>query len=421
MEVMKEKLVVDPVTEVTSFVVETSVGEVGDEICDGEESEVGNDANIESLDKLLVASAVFEVDAGLVDDSMFAGSVAVNDEVGLVGRSEDVPLEVDVKAVVESEEAKVTNVLALDTSCDPGVEPLLDVGISADEREVVGRSEVSERKLVDDRELVNDTELTDETGLLEDKDEVNKVVPVEFEVVGYVEELERLIERTVVEIEVLDSSVIEEVKIVELELGEEDEEDSEFVETIKVDKVFEIVVPVADVEDVSESEEVMELVVFVNGPPVDVEEGCVLVTPRLVIVDDEDAIDSEEVEEDVVIEVDDEFSNEVDEPESEAEEEVEVIEKLDKDDDEEEVDDEVNNEVEEIGAEVKDKVEDVSVVDSEAEEEVEEEVKVVEDDFDKKVKDEVSVLDSELDDVVDDVLDSDDSVVVGAGGTSRKP
>ncbi|KAK1636393.1 hypothetical protein BDP81DRAFT_450284 [Colletotrichum phormii] len=513
-EVMKEELVVDPVTEVTPFVVETSVRIVGDGICDGEESclsrapdlrltpallVIGSDAVLVAKfenEACVIEEAEFETKSRLLvnwleDDTEIDGKVVfgpnsvrdvlslVEDEARdvvlrevvmsvnegllldgrLVGRSDDVPLEVDVKAVVESEEVKVTTVLVLDTSSDPGMELLLNVGISADEREVVGRREVSERELVDDRELVNDTELADETGLLEDKDEVNNVVTVEFELVGYVEELERLVERAVVEIKLLDSSVVEKVKIVELEVKEEVEEDSEFVETIKVDKVFEVVVPVADVDGVSESEEVKELVVFANGPPVDVEKVCVLLlTPRLVIVDDEDVVDSEEVEEDDRIEVD-EVSKGVDEPELEAKEEVEVIEELDKDNDEEEVE----NEVKEIREEVKDNVEDVSVVDSRVEEEVEEEVKdedeseteedvvgeveeeleeevevvsvveseidedveeelkLVEDEFDKKVKDKVSVLDSELEDVVDDVLDSVDSVVVGAGGTSRKP
>ncbi|KAK1510095.1 hypothetical protein CABS01_07767 [Colletotrichum abscissum] len=365
-------------------------------------------------------------------------------------RSEDVPLKVNVRIVVESEEVKVTSVSVLENSSV--VELLLNVGISVDEREVV----------------------------------VEDVVPVEIELIEDVEESEKIVERAVVEVELLDTSVVERVEVVELRLKEEIEGENEFVGTLNVaGSVLDVVVSAVDVDDVRKIEDVEELVVFANGPPVDVEESCVLlVTSMLVVVRDEAVIDSEEVKEDVGLAVDDRDKKELDELAEEADEGVEVDKKLDavdekvdvdevddgvdgegdEGDDEDEVDDEVDKieeEVEDVSVvdselvkeieeesedEVDDKVkgeveseadedddrevkeevegeeiEDGSVVDSDVDAIVEEEVEVVEDEFEKKVKDETSVLDSEFDDAVDDVLDSVVSVVVGTGGTSRKP
>ncbi|KAL4408556.1 hypothetical protein CABS03_10790 [Colletotrichum abscissum] len=383
-------------------------------------------------------------------------------------RSEDVPLKVNVRIVVESEEVKVTSVSVLENSSV--VELLLNVGISVDEREV----------------FVDDRELTDEARLIEDDKKVEDVVPVEIELIEDVEESEKIVERAVVEVELLDTSVVERVEVVELRLKEEIEGENEFVGTLNVaGSVLDVVVSAVDVDDVRKIEDVEELVVFANGPPVDVEESCVLlVTSMLVVVRDEAVIDSEEVKEDVGLAVDDRDKKELDELAEEADEGVEVDKKLDavdekvdvdevddgvdgegdEGDDEDEVDDEVDKieeEVEDVSVvdselvkeieeesedEVDDKVkgeveseadedddrevkeevegeeiEDGSVVDSDVDAIVEEEVEVVEDEFEKKVKDETSVLDSEFDDAVDDVLDSVVSVVVGTGGTSRKP
>ncbi|KAK0374835.1 hypothetical protein CLIM01_07819 [Colletotrichum limetticola] len=373
-------------------------------------------------------------------------------------RSEDVPLEVNVRTVVESEEVKVTSVSVLENSSV--VELLLNVGISVDEREVVE--------------------------LIEDNEKVEDVVTVEIELVEDVEELEKIVERAVVEVELLDNSVVERVEVVELRLEEEIEGENEFVGTLNVaGSVFVVVVSAVDVDDVRKIEDVEELVVLANGPPVDVEVSCVLlVTSMLVVVMDEVVIDSEEVKEDVGLAVDDRDNKELDELEEEADEGVEVDKKLDavdekvdvdevddgvdgegdEGDDEDEVDDEVDKIVEKVedvsvvdselvkgieeesedevddnvkgvveseaeeddDREVKEKVEggeieDGSVVNSDVDAIVEEEVEVVEDEFEKKVKDETSVLDSEFDDAVDAVLDSVVSVVVGMGGTSWKP
>ncbi|KAK1512514.1 uncharacterized protein CCOS01_14754 [Colletotrichum costaricense] len=375
-------------------------------------------------------------------------------------RSEDVPLKVNVRIVVESEEVKVTSVSVLENSSV--VELLLNVGISVDEREVV-----------------------DEARLIEDDKKVEDVVPVEIELIEDVEELEKIVERAVVEVELLDDSVVERVEVVELRLEEEIEGEND-VGTLNVaGSVLDVVVSAVDVDDVRKIEDVEELVVFANGPPVDVEESCVLlVTSMLVVVRDEAVIDSEEVKEDVGLAVDDRDNKELDELAEETDEGVEVDKKLnavdekvdvdevddgvddegDEGDDEGGVDDEVDKieeEVEDVSVvdselvkgieeesedEVDDKVkgeveseaeedddrevkeeveggeiEDGSVVDSDVDAIVEEEVEVVEDEFEKKVKDETSVLDSEFDDAVDDVLDSVVSVVVGTGGTSRKP
>ncbi|KAK1455680.1 hypothetical protein CMEL01_04440 [Colletotrichum melonis] len=383
-------------------------------------------------------------------------------------RSEDVPLEVNVRIVVESEEVKVTSVSVLENSSV--VELLLNVGISVDEREV----------------FVDDRELTDEARLIEDDKKVEDVVPVEIELIEDVEELEKIVERAVVEVELLDNSVVERVEVVELRLEEEIEGENEFVGTLNVaGSVLDVVVSAVDVDDVRKIEDVEELVVFANGPPVDVEESCVLlVTSMLVVVRDEAVIDSEEVKEDVGLAVDDRDNKELDELAEEADEGVEVDkklnavdEKVDVDEVDDEVDDEgdegddeggVDDEVDKIEEEVEDvsvvdselvkgieeesedevddkvkgeveseaeedddrevkeevegeEIEDGSVVDSDVDAIVEEEVEVVEDEFEKKVKDETSVLDSEFDDAVDDVLDSVVSVVVGTGGTSWKP
>ncbi|KAJ0306214.1 hypothetical protein COL516b_004668 [Colletotrichum fioriniae] len=431
----------------------------------------------------------------------------------LVRRSENVPLELDAESVVKSEEVNVTSVPVLESSSV--VELLLNVGMSVDDREVVDKTDVTERELVDDREL------TDETELIEDKEEVGSV---ELELVGYAEEFVKLVERAVVEIELLSRSVVEKVEVVELISEEEIEEENEFVGTVNVvGSVLDVVVSDANVDDVRENEELKEIVVFANGPPVDVEESCaLLLTSMLVFVRGEVVMDSEEVKDDVGVAVDDKVNKELDELEGEVEvdKEIDVVEKKvgsdevdDEKDGKDEVDDEVDkieeevegvsvmdselneNTVEESGDEVEDKVkvdaeseaeedtdreveeeleeevkdvsvvnselvgeieevsedetddkvkievvskaeadverevkedvvkevEYVSVVDSNVDEIVEEEVGVVEDEFKKKLKDEDSTLDSESEDVVDDVLDSVDSVVVGAGGTSRKP
>ncbi|KAI3527215.1 hypothetical protein CSPX01_17145 [Colletotrichum filicis] len=547
-DVIKEELKVGPSIDVTPYVAEPSTEIVGDGFSDGKESAAVGDANVASVAKLSVTVAAFVVDAEAVDDSMFGKFVATDSEVRseigvelkelvswlawmerdpdvvlaikskdedcvivevgfetestllvngfevdaeidvnvvfanepvretvslvddglieelLVGsvlseaatvvlprnivlrekvlsvmlldsrlvRSEDVPLEVNVRIVVESEEVKVTSVSVLENSSV--VELLLNVGISVDEREVV----------------------------------VEDVVPVEIELIEDVED------------------VVERVEVVELRLEEEIEGENEFVGTLNVaGSVLDVVVSAVDVDDVRKIEDVEELVVFANGPPVDVEESCVLlVTSMLVVVRDEAVIDSEEVKEDVGLAVDDRDNKELDELAEEADEGVEVDKKLDavdekvdvdevddgvdgegdEGDDEDEVDDEVDKieeEVEDVSVvdselvrgieeesedEVDDKVkgeveseaeedddrevkeevegeeiEDGSVVDSDVDAIVEEEVEVVEDEFEKKVKDETSVLDSEFDDAVDDVLDSVVSVVVGTGGTSRKP
>ncbi|EXF75636.1 hypothetical protein CFIO01_04569 [Colletotrichum fioriniae PJ7] len=422
----------------------------------------------------------------------------------LVRRSENVPLELDAESVVKSEEVNVTSVPVLESSSV--VELLLNVGMSVDDREVVDKTDVTERELVDDREL------TDETELIEDKEEFGSV---ELELVGYAEEFVKLIERAVVEIELLSRSVVEKVEVVEPISEEEIEEENEFVGTVNVvGSVLDVVVSDANVDDVRENEELKEIVVFANGPPVDVEESCaLLLTSMLVFVRDEVAMDSEEVKDDVGVAVDDKVNKELDE--LELDKEIDVVEKkvgsdeADEKDGKDEVDkieeevegvsvmdSELNeNTVEESGDEVEDKVkvdaeseaeedtdreveeeleeevkdvsvvnselvgeieevsedetddkvknevvseaeadverevkedaveevEYVSVVDSNVDEIVEEEVGVVEDEFEKKLKDEDSALDSESKDVVDDVLDSVDSVVVGAGGTSRKP
>ncbi|KAK1705887.1 hypothetical protein BDP67DRAFT_494525 [Colletotrichum lupini] len=383
-------------------------------------------------------------------------------------RSEDVPLEVNVRIVVGSEEVKVTSVSVLENSSV--VELLLNVGISVDEREVV--------------EFVDDRELTDEGELIEDNEKVEDVVTVEIELVEDVEELEKIVERVVVEVELLDNSVVERVEVVELRLEEEIEGENEVVGTLNVaGSVFVVVVSAVDVDDVRKIEDVEELVVFANGPPVDVEVSCVLLdTSMLVVVRDEVVIDSEEVKEDVRLAVDDRDNKELDELEEEADEGVEVDKKLDavdekvdvdevddgvdsegdEGDDEDEVDDEVDKieeEVEDVSVvdselvkgieeeskdevddkvkgeveseaeedddrEVKDdvegeEIEDGSVLDSDVDAIVEEEVEVVEDEFEKKVKDETSVLDSEFDDAVDDVLDSVVSVVVGTAHNAR--
>ncbi|KAL0768413.1 hypothetical protein CaCOL14_009388 [Colletotrichum acutatum] len=354
-------------------------------------SEEVEDGNIEEL---LVGSALPE-DATVVParDVVLKEKVLFVNEVLVLGsrlvrRSENVPLELDVENVVESEEVNVTSVPVLESSSV--VELLLKVGMSVDDREVADKTDVTERELVDDREL------TDETELVKDKEEVDSV---ELELVGYVEELENLVERVVVEIELLSSSVVEDVEVVELRSEEEIEEENEFVGSVNiVGSVLDVVVSAADVDDVRKNEEVEEIVVFANGPPVDVEESCaLLLTSMLVFV-----MDSEEVKDDVGVAVDGKVNKELDELEEvEVDKETNVVEKKVGSD---EVDDWKDDKGEEND-----------------EKEVEEEVGVVEDEFEKKVKDEDSALDSESEDVVDDVLGSVDSVVVGAGGTSRKP
>ncbi|UQC88686.1 uncharacterized protein CLUP02_14211 [Colletotrichum lupini] len=527
-DVIKEELKVGPSIDVTLYVAEPSTKIVGDGFSDGKESVAVGDANVASVAKLSVTVAAFVVDAEAVDDSMFGKFVVTDSEVRseigvelkelskyedcvieevgfetesiLLVNGSEVDAEIDVNVVFANEPVRETVSLV-----DDGLIEELLVGSVLSEaatvvlpRNVVLREKVLSVMLLDSRLVRSEDvplevnvrivvgELTDEGELIEDNEKVEDVVTVEIELVEDVEELEKIVERVVVEVELLDNSVVERVEVVELRLEEEIEGENEVVGTLNVaGSVFVVVVSAVDVDDVRKIEDVEELVVFANGPPVDVEVSCVLLdTSMLVVVRDEVVIDSEEVKEDVRLAVDDRDNKELDELEEEADEGVEVDKKLDavdekvdvdevddgvdsegdEGDDEDEVDDEVDKieeEVEDVSVvdselvkgieeeskdevddkvkgeveseaeedddrEVKDdvegeEIEDGSVLDSDVDAIVEEEVEVVEDEFEKKVKDETSVLDSEFDDAVDDVLDSVVSVVVGTGGTSRKP
>ncbi|KAK1450660.1 hypothetical protein CCUS01_02116 [Colletotrichum cuscutae] len=541
-DVIKEELKVGPSIDVTPYVAEPSTEIVGDGLSDGKESVAVGDANVASVAKLSVTVAAFVVDAEAVDDSMFGKFVTTDSEVRseigvelkelvswlawmerdpddvLVIKSKDgdcvieevgfetestllvngfeVDADIDVNVVFANEPVRETVSLV-----DDGLVEELLVGSVLSEaatvvlsRNVVLREKVLSVMLLDSR-LVRSEDVplkvnvrivveSEEVKVTNDK-KVEDVVPVEIELIEDVEELEKIVERAVVEVERLDDSVVERVEVVELRLEEEIEGEND-VGTLNVaGSVLDVVVSAVDVDDVRKIEDVEELVVFANGPPVDVEESWVLlVTSMLVVVRDEAVIDSEEVKEDVGLAVDDRDNTEVDELAEEADEGVEVDKKLNAVDekvDVDEVDDGVNDEGDEGDDEggvddevdkIEEEVEDVSVVDSElvkgieeesedevddkvkgevkseaeedddreVKEEVEgeeiedgsvvnsdvdtivgEEVEVVEDEFEKKVKDETSVLDSEFDDAVDDVLDSVVSVVVGTGGTSRKP
>ncbi|KAK1708441.1 uncharacterized protein BDZ83DRAFT_797472 [Colletotrichum acutatum] len=367
------------------------------------EFEVDAEVDDGNIEELLVGSALPE-DATVVParDVVLKEKVLFVNEVLVLGsrlvrRSENVPLELDVENVVESEEVNVTSVPVLESSSV--VELLLKVGMSVDDREVADKTDVTERELVDDREL------TDETELVKDKEEVDSV---ELELVGYVEELENLVERVVVEIELLSSSVVEDVEVVELRSEEEIEEENEFVGSVNiVGSVLDVVVSAADVDDVRKNEEVEEIVVFANGPPVDVEESCaLLLTSMLVFV-----MDSEEVKDDVGVAVDGKVNKELDELEEvEVDKETNVVEKKVGSD---EVDDWKDDKGEENDEkEGKDEVD----AGSEAEEDIDREV---EEELEEEVKD-VSVVNSELVGEIEDSEDEADDKVKDEAGSEAE-
>ncbi|KAK7451428.1 hypothetical protein Landi51_04799 [Colletotrichum acutatum] len=363
------------------------------------EFEVDAEVDVEVVsanDPVRDATVVPARDVVLKEKVLFVNEVLVLGS-RLVRRSENVPLELDVENVVESEEVNVTSVPVLESSSV--VELLLKVGMSVDDREVADKTDVTERELVDDREL------TDETELVKDKEEVDSV---ELELVGYVEELENLVERVVVEIELLSSSVVEDVEVVELRSEEEIEEENEFVGSVNiVGSVLDVVVSAADVDDVRKNEEVEEIVVFANGPPVDVEESCaLLLTSMLVFV-----MDSEEVKDDVGVAVDGKVNKELDELEEvEVDKETNVVEKKVGSD---EVDDWKDDKGEENDEkEGKDEVD----AGSEAEEDIDREV---EEELEEEVKD-VSVVNSELVGEIEDSEDEADDKVKDEAGSEAE-
>lgn len=94
-EVMKEELKGGPVTVVTPDVAETSIGIVGDEFSDREESVVIDGAKVASVAEFPTTVATFVVDAEAVDDNIFGKYVATAIEV----RSE---IKVELKGLVPS-------------------------------------------------------------------------------------------------------------------------------------------------------------------------------------------------------------------------------------------------------------------------------------------------------------------------------
>ncbi|OHE99943.1 hypothetical protein CORC01_04844 [Colletotrichum orchidophilum] len=373
-EVTKEELDVGLATDVTLPPGETSVRLVCGRDCGAEGGDVGDDVKLDELDGMLTAAVGLDVKVVKIKEVVvwlpWTEEVTLPEEAVETAEAVLVAKLEDKACVMEEpeDENPVKEVLSLVE--DGNIDELLVCAVVLAGGVLVASAEdvvlkkvvlpVDKAVLLLDSRLVGRTEnvlLKVDVKVVIESEELNVVVLDDAAVVAVLFNVEMSVDES----EVLEGrDVVDEVDILGLELATEVEEDEELVGKIDVvSKVSDVVVSNIEDEDVVESEEVEELVVFAKGQLVDVEESCVLLlVSRLLVVEKEDVVDSEEDDVSILeVEVEDD---------SVLVSDVEV-------EDEDEVEEEVTEEVEEEAEEEVEEVEvEVSVLNSEVEEEVEE-------------------------------------------------